>query len=65
MQKRILGKTGFSVTDVGCGLWGMSGWSGSDDAASLTALQLAVDHGCNFFDTAWAYGCLLYTSRCV
>ena len=56
MQKRILGKTGFSVTDIGCGLWGMSGWSGSDDAASLTALQLAVDLGCNFFDTAWAYG---------
>jgi aryl-alcohol dehydrogenase-like predicted oxidoreductase len=56
MQKRILGKTGFSVTDIGCGLWGMSGWSGSDDAASLAALQLAVDLGCNFFDTAWAYG---------
>jgi aryl-alcohol dehydrogenase-like predicted oxidoreductase len=34
----------------------MSGWSGSDDAESLAALQLAVDQGCNFFDTAWAYG---------
>ncbi len=56
MQHRALGKTGFSVTDVGCGLWGMSGWSGSDDTESLRALQLAVDLGCNFFDTAWAYG---------
>ena len=56
MQHRTLGRTGFSVTDIGCGLWGMSGWSGSDDAASLGALQLAADLGCNFFDTAWAYG---------
>jgi aryl-alcohol dehydrogenase-like predicted oxidoreductase len=56
MRHRELGKTGFSVSDVGCGLWGMSGWSGSDDSESLRALQLAVDLGCNFFDTAWAYG---------
>ena len=34
----------------------MSGWSGSNDQESLAALQLAVDLGCNFFDTAWAYG---------
>jgi aryl-alcohol dehydrogenase-like predicted oxidoreductase len=34
----------------------MSGWSGSNDRQSLEALQLAVDLGCNFFDTAWAYG---------
>ncbi|HTV16023.1 MAG TPA: aldo/keto reductase [Acidobacteriaceae bacterium] len=56
MRYRPLGKTGFEVSDVACGLWGMSGWSGSDDAESLRALQLAVDLGCNFFDTAWAYG---------
>jgi aryl-alcohol dehydrogenase-like predicted oxidoreductase len=41
---------------MACGLWGMSGWSGSDDSESLRTLQLAVDLGCNFFDTAWAYG---------
>jgi aryl-alcohol dehydrogenase-like predicted oxidoreductase len=56
MRYRALGRTGFSVSDVACGLWGMSGWSGSEDAESLRALQLAVDLGCNFFDTAWAYG---------
>lgn len=56
MRYRKLGRTGFSVSDVGCGLWGMSGWSGSDDNESLRSLQLAVDLGCNFFDTAWAYG---------
>jgi len=34
----------------------MSGWSGSDDQRSAQALQASVDLGCNFFDTAWAYG---------
>src|SRR5882724_5268497 len=38
------------------GLWGMGGWSESEDQQSLAALQLAVDLGCNFFDTAWVYG---------
>jgi len=56
MIYRRLGRTGFAVSDIAEGLWGMSGWSGSDDAQSLEALQLSVDLGCNFFDTAWAYG---------
>jgi aryl-alcohol dehydrogenase-like predicted oxidoreductase len=56
MKYRKLGRTGFEVSDIAYGLWGMSGWSGSDDHQSLTSLQLAVDSGCNFFDTAWAYG---------
>src|SRR5580700_10498105 len=56
MKYRKLGRTGFEVSDVAYGLWGMSGWSGSDDQQSLDSLQLSVDAGCNFFDTAWAYG---------
>lgn len=56
MKYRLLGRTNFSVSDIGHGLWGMSGWSGSDDQSSAQALQTAVDLGCNFFDTAWAYG---------
>lgn len=56
MKYRTLGRTGFEVSDIAHGLWGMSGWSGSSDKESLAALQLAVDLGCNFFDTAWAYG---------
>ncbi len=56
MKYRKLGRTGFEVSDMAQGLWGMSGWSGSDDRESLDAMQLAVDLGCNFFDTAWAYG---------
>ncbi len=56
MKYRKLGRTEFEVSDIGYGLWGMSGWSGSDDSESLSSMQLSVDLGCNFFDTAWAYG---------
>ena len=56
MKYRKLGRTGFEVSEMAHGLWGMSGWTGSDDKESLAALQLATDLGCNFFDTAWAYG---------
>jgi aryl-alcohol dehydrogenase-like predicted oxidoreductase len=34
----------------------MGSWSDSSDEESLASLQHAVDLGCNFFDTAWAYG---------
>jgi aryl-alcohol dehydrogenase-like predicted oxidoreductase len=37
-------------------MWGMGGWSGSNDEESLAALQRSVDLGCNFFDTAFVYG---------
>lgn len=56
MNDRRFGKTGWQVSEIGYGMWGMGGWTGSDDAESLTALQRAVELGCNFFDTAWGYG---------
>jgi aryl-alcohol dehydrogenase-like predicted oxidoreductase len=56
MKYRKLGRTNAEVGDISYGLWGMSGWSGSDDPTSLQGLQRSVDLGCNFFDTAWAYG---------
>jgi aryl-alcohol dehydrogenase-like predicted oxidoreductase len=37
-------------------MWGMAGWTGSDDEESLASLDRAIALGCNFFDTAWAYG---------
>ena len=37
-------------------MWGMAGWTGSDDEESHKSLDRAVELGCNFFDTAWAYG---------
>jgi aryl-alcohol dehydrogenase-like predicted oxidoreductase len=56
MRYRRFGRTGWQVSEIGYGMWGMGGWSGSDDEESLTSLQFAVDNGCNFFDTAWGYG---------
>jgi aryl-alcohol dehydrogenase-like predicted oxidoreductase len=56
MNYRRFGRTDWKVSEIGYGMWGMGGWSGSDDEESLAALQRAVDLGCNFFDTAWAYG---------
>jgi aryl-alcohol dehydrogenase-like predicted oxidoreductase len=56
MKYRKLGRTGFEVSDISYGLWGMAEWSESDDRQSLGSLQTAIDRGCNFFDSAWAYG---------
>jgi aryl-alcohol dehydrogenase-like predicted oxidoreductase len=56
MRFRSFARTGWQVSDIGYGMWGMGAWSGSDDNESLRSLQRAVDLGCNFFDTAWVYG---------
>jgi aryl-alcohol dehydrogenase-like predicted oxidoreductase len=56
MLTRTFGRLGWSVSEIGYGLWGMGGWSGSDDEESLAALDRSVALGCNFFDTALAYG---------
>lgn len=56
MNYRRFGRTGWQVSELGYGMWGMGGWTGSDDEESRNSLQRAVDLGCNFFDTAWAYG---------
>jgi aryl-alcohol dehydrogenase-like predicted oxidoreductase len=47
---------GWPVSEIGYGMWGMGGWTGSSDEESMKSLQRAVDLGCNFFDTAWGYG---------
>jgi aryl-alcohol dehydrogenase-like predicted oxidoreductase len=56
MNYRRFGRTGWNVSEIGYGMWGMAGWSGSEDEESLASLNRAVELGCNFFDTAWAYG---------
>ena len=56
MRYRTFGRTGWQVSEIGYGMWGMAGWTGSDDEQSLRALERAFALGCNFFDTAWAYG---------
>jgi aryl-alcohol dehydrogenase-like predicted oxidoreductase len=56
MRYRRFGRTGWEVSELGYGMWGMGGWSGSGDEESLRSLQRAVDLGVNFFDTAYVYG---------
>ena len=56
MKYRRFGRTGWEVSELGYGMWGMASWSNSNDDESLSSLQSAVDQGCNFFDTAYAYG---------
>ena len=56
MRYRRFGRTNWQVSEIGYGMWGMAGWTGSDDAESLRALDRSIALGCNFFDTAWAYG---------
>jgi len=56
MKYRRFGRKNWQVSEIGYGMWGMAGWTGSDDEESLISLQAAVDLGLNFFDTAWAYG---------
>src|SRR5436189_741384 len=56
MRYRRFGRTGWQVSEIGYGMWGIGGWTGSDDDESLRALDRALAMGCNFFDTAWAYG---------
>ncbi|HKB03669.1 MAG TPA: aldo/keto reductase [Gemmataceae bacterium] len=56
MRYRKFGRLGWRVSEVGYGMWGLAGWTGRDDAETRRSLQLAADLGCNFFDTALAYG---------
>ena len=53
---RTFGSTGWTVSEIGYGMWGMGSWTGSSDDESMASLERAVELGCNFFDTAWAYG---------
>jgi len=56
MKYRRFGRTGWEVSEMGYGMWGMASWTNSSDDESLRSLQAAVDLGVNFFDTAYAYG---------
>ena len=56
MQKRVAKRLGVPVSAVGYGMWGLAGWKDTDDAEVQRALDLAVESGVTFFDTAFAYG---------
>ncbi len=58
MKYRKLGRTGFEISEIGFGAWGIGGnqWLGGNDDESMRALRRAMDLGFNFIDTALAYG---------
>ncbi|MBV8251283.1 MAG: aldo/keto reductase [Chitinophaga sp.] len=56
MEYRVFGKTGWKVSEIGYGMWGMAGWTGSEEKEVNMALDRSIELGCNFFDTAWGYG---------
>src|SRR3989344_3502679 len=56
MNYRTIWRTGWKVSEIGHGMWGMGSWLDSDDKQSIKSLHRAVELGVNFFDTAWIYG---------
>jgi aryl-alcohol dehydrogenase-like predicted oxidoreductase len=56
MLSRQFGRLGWPVSEVGYGLWGVGGWTGSNDDESVNAIERSIELGCTFFDTALAYG---------
>lgn len=57
MIKRLLGKSGLSVSAIGLGCMGMSEFYGHhDDRKSIETIHRALDLGVNFLDTADMYG---------
>ena len=57
MRRRAFGRTGWQVSEIGFGCWGLGGgWGPRDDAGAQAALRRALELGVNFFDTAFIYG---------
>jgi aryl-alcohol dehydrogenase-like predicted oxidoreductase len=58
MNSRTFGRTGWKVSEIGFGAWGIGGgaWGGADEEESMRALHAALDCGITFFDTADVYG---------
>ncbi len=56
MNYRRFGRTDWKVSEMGYGMWGLAGWTGSDIEEINKSLDRSVELGCNFFDTAWGYG---------
>ncbi|UOY04888.1 hypothetical protein L0P88_13090 [Muricauda sp. SCSIO 64092] len=48
MKYRKFGHTGWKVSEIGYGMWGMAEWTGYNDKQSIRSLQKAVDLGCDF-----------------
>jgi aryl-alcohol dehydrogenase-like predicted oxidoreductase len=58
MNKRVFGRTGREVGEIGLGCWQLGGtdWGGLSDLRAHSILLAAMDSGVTFFDTADVYG---------
>ncbi len=58
MIRRRIGNSDIYSSLIGYGCWeaGKAGWTGVNDKDSLYAIEYAIDHGINYFDTAAFYG---------
>src|SRR5260370_14127509 len=63
MQYRSLGNTGYQVSEIGFGAWGIGGthngalsYGPTDDRTSLAALHRAFESGITFYHTSDLYG---------
>jgi len=55
---RNIGHSGIAASAVGLGTWAIGGWmwGGTDEAASIQAIEASIDAGISLIDTAPAYG---------
>ena len=57
MQYRTLGKTGWNVSAVSLGCWGIGGqWGPVEETEAIRTMQHAMECGVNLLDTADSYG---------
>lgn len=57
MKYRTLGRTGWDVSAVSMGCWGIGGqWGPVEEKQAIETIHAALDAGVNLFDTADAYG---------
>jgi aryl-alcohol dehydrogenase-like predicted oxidoreductase len=57
MEKRNLGRQGLTTSAIGLGCMGMSwAYGAPDDDESIATIHRALELGCDFLDTAEAYG---------
>ncbi len=56
--QRAIGRSGITASAVGLGTWAIGGWmwGGTDEAASVRAIEASIDAGISLIDTAPAYG---------
>ncbi|GAB4519682.1 MAG: aldo/keto reductase [Anaerolineae bacterium] len=57
MKYRMLGRTGYNVSEISFGAWAIGGtWGHVPEDDAMAALNEAIDQGINFIDTADVYG---------